>query len=350
MKSSKLVTPSNDSLVASVVYDGDTYSVPFCSNIKFSELATNMLNNLALNSEYACIQYQGKILSLKDQRKVSSIILKDKNPVFNVTNTTPKKNTKLKKSFSGLTNTIKKENIVKVTNYLSQEIILAQLNTFYQQKNSQNLSNVIYKDQQVIKISFPSYQYAEEFVVYLKYIITINPMLSQTKVELLKNKGTNNQMEESNDTIKNLSAFSIKSSSKTLKTYKTIKPLSKPKLSKSLTRRNPITNPDEDYKICHRKLGHSCADEAFIKNYFANQIYVRNASPYISEEDKYIKESIKDRKKWINEKGFCCSVGKYSLKYKIIDNYVSKEPSENPLNHQFRTKDKRKWITEKGFC
>ena len=60
------------------------------------------------------------------------------------------------------------------------------------QKNTQNLSKIVKSDHQNICFSFPSYQYAEEFVMFLKYLKTINPMLNEIKVELIKQQKKNN--------------------------------------------------------------------------------------------------------------------------------------------------------------
>ena len=87
-----------------------------------------------------------------------------------------------------------------------------------------------------------------------------------------------------------------------------------------------------------------------ITNFYSNQEYIRNASPYISEEEKRLQEYIQDKKNWIDKKGFVSSVGHYSFHPNYIKNYVQLTPSESPLNHKFRDVQKSKWITEKGFC
>ena len=90
-------------------------------------------------------------------------------------------------------------------------------------------------------------------------------------------------------------------------------------------------------------------NDKLILNYYKNQDYLRNSSPYLSEEDKRIISERENKKKFITPRGFCCSVGKYSCPPKFISNYVQMTPSENPLTYRFRPVNKLKWITKKGF-
>ena len=93
----------------------------------------------------------------------------------------------------------------------------------------------------------------------------------------------------------------------------------------------------------------SDGSDKLIVNYYKNQQYLRNSSPYFSEEDKRIMDERENRKKFMTPKGFCVSVGKYSFPPKYISNYVQMTPSENPLTYRFRPVNKLKWITKKGF-
>ena len=74
------------------------------------------------------------------------------------------------------------------------------------------------------------------------------------------------------------------------------------------------------------------------------------SSPFMSGEEKYIREKYLDKKNWINNDGFIVSVGKYKMKdNKFIPNYVRATPSESPLNYKYRDIDKNKWINKSGF-
>ena len=89
--------------------------------------------------------------------------------------------------------------------------------------------------------------------------------------------------------------------------------------------------------------------DKLIVNYYKNRQYLRNSSPYLSEEDKRLQDERENRKKFMTPKGFCVSVGKYSFPPRYISNYVQMTPSENPLTYRFRPINKLKWMTKKGF-
>ena len=90
-------------------------------------------------------------------------------------------------------------------------------------------------------------------------------------------------------------------------------------------------------------------EDEIITDYYRQQNYLRNSSPYISENEKRILEEKENKKHFFKHKNFVTSVGKYSMKPNFIPNYVGMTPSENPKNHEFRNVDKNKWITNKGF-
>ena len=90
-------------------------------------------------------------------------------------------------------------------------------------------------------------------------------------------------------------------------------------------------------------------EDEIITDYYRQQNYLRNSSPYISENEKKILEEKENKKHFFKHKNFVTSVGKYSMKPNFIPNYVGMTPSENPKNHEFRNVDKNKWITNKGF-
>ncbi len=75
------------------------------------------------------------------------------------------------------------------------------------------------------------------------------------------------------------------------------------------------------------------------------------STPYISEQQKYIKEYKKNKNKWINKNDFSKYVDKASANRGLyIPNYVSMTPSDPPANYKFRNISKDKWISPKNFC
>jgi hypothetical protein len=91
-------------------------------------------------------------------------------------------------------------------------------------------------------------------------------------------------------------------------------------------------------------------EDEIITDYYKQQNFLRNSSPYISDNEKRILEEKENKKHFYDQhKNFVTSVGKYSMKPNFIPNYVGMTPSENPKTHAFRNVDKEKWITNKGF-
>ena len=160
--------------------------------------------------------------------------------------------------------------------------------------------------------------------------------------------------------------------------FKTIKKIKLKSLNlsdTSNTERGPNLNENKEKKIIvkniiklyqHNKLQYKNDNSSFsfntlglkkstdgsdklIVNYYKNQRYLRNSSPYFSEEDKRLMDERESRKKFMTPKGFCVSVGKYSFPPRYISNYVQMTPSENPLTYRFRPVNKLKWMTKKGF-
>ena len=116
-----------------------------------------------------------------------------------------------------------------------------------------------------------------------------------------------------------------------------------------LYQHNKIKYKNDNSSFSFNTVGLKKSSDKLIVNYYKNQQYLRNSSPYFSEEDKRIMDERESRKKFMTPKGFCVSVGKYSFPPKYISNYVQMTPSENPLTYRFRPVNKLKWITKKGF-
>ena len=84
-------------------------------------------------------------------------------------------------------------------------------------------------------------------------------------------------------------------------------------------------------------------ENEIITDYYKQQKFLRNSSPYISEDEKRILEEKENKKHYIDKnKNFVSCVWKYSIKPNYIPNYVGVTPSENPNEHSFRKVDKKK--------
>ena len=118
-----------------------------------------------------------------------------------------------------------------------------------------------------------------------------------------------------------------------------------------LYQHNKLKYKNDNSSFSFNTLGLKRSDgtDKLIVNYYKNQQYLRNSSPYFSEEDKRLMDERESRKKFMTPKGFCVSVGKYSFPPRYISNYVQMTPSDNPSTYRFRPINKLKWITKKGF-
>ncbi len=114
---------------------------------------------------------------------------------------------------------------------------------------------------------------------------------------------------------------------------------------------NPLPiNSDSEKNIGFKnKIQNIKNNQKLMNDFYSQQYYIRNSSPYISEEEQRLLNEKENKKHFLNQKDFILSVGHYSIKPNYIENYVQMTPSENPLNHKFREEKKEKWITKKGF-
>jgi len=87
----------------------------------------------------------------------------------------------------------------------------------------------------------------------------------------------------------------------------------------------------------------------YIKNN-NNSIFLPKG-PYIDEYQMRINDEKKNKSLWLNKNGFNQFAAKATgIKIRnYINNYVTKTPSEYPLNHKFREENKEKWIIKKNF-
>jgi hypothetical protein len=197
-----------------------------------------------------------------------------------------------------------------------------------------------------VRIDFPNEKILNGYKSYISFLKYENPQYKQIvikknnlfrtikKIKLSNVKTINN----SNNDVDNL-LLNEKNEKKTI-----VKNILK------LYRHNKIKLKIDNDKFTYNTLGlRKSDDEKLIVNFYKNQEYLRNSSPYLSEEDIRVINERERRKKFLTPKGFCCSVGKYSCPPKFIPNYVQMSPSENPSTYRFRPVNKKKWITQKGF-
>ena len=197
-----------------------------------------------------------------------------------------------------------------------------------------------------VKIDFPNEKILNGYKTYISFLKYENPLFKNIIIK--KNnllKAIRNIKLNNINTIKNLKKFeeinNIENNEKNSIAKNIIKLYQHNKLKYKLD--------NESFSFNTLTLKKIDDNDKIIINYYKNQKYLRNSSPYLSEEDKRIINERENKKKFMTPKGFFTSVGKYSCPPKFISNYVQMSPSENPSTYRFRPVNKLKWITKRGF-
>ena len=203
-----------------------------------------------------------------------------------------------------------------------------------------------------LKVVFNNEAYLNEFINYISFIKYENPHYKSITIKKdvsnlkLKKKGMSNlvlpNLEGNFDNKYNYSNNNnlSKSVSKPAKLKLNIKI---DDVIKAL-KHNEL-NKDTYHGLSLNRDG----EDEIITDYYQQQSFLRNSSPYITEHEKHVLEEKENKKHFFKNKEFFTSVGKYSMKQNFIPNYVGLTPGENPKNHEFREVDKNKWINKKGF-
>ena len=203
-----------------------------------------------------------------------------------------------------------------------------------------------------LKVVFNNEAYLNEFINYISFIKYENPHYKSITIKKdvsnlkLKKKGMSNlvlpNLEGNFDNKYNYSNNNnlSKSVSKPAKLKLNIKI---DDVIKAL-KHNEL-NKDTYHGLSLNRDG----EDEIITDYYQQQSFLRNSSPYITEHEKHVLEEKENKKHFFKNKEFFTSVGKYSMKQNFIPNYVGLTPGENPKNHEFREVDKKKWINKKGF-
>ena len=200
-----------------------------------------------------------------------------------------------------------------------------------------------------VRVEFNEESTLNEFISYISFIKYEN------------NYYKNIIIKKDNSSFKNnTSKRNISHSNKNIRSYvhKFSKKYNYSNSNKMILSENNININDVIKALKQNELNNDCyhglslsrdGEDEIVTDYYRQQNYLRNSSPYISENEKRILEEKENKKHFFRHKNFVTSVGKYSMKPNFIPNYVGMTPSENPKNHEFRNVNKNKWITNKGF-
>jgi hypothetical protein len=262
---------------------------------------------------------------------------------------------------------ITKENKILNANNLNDDNICAIITKYPSVKEVEkiledfNMNNIHNKNKKgaiinlgnnTLKVVFNNEAYLNEFINYISFIKYENPHYKSITIKKdvsnlkLKKKGMSNlvlpNLEGNFDNKYNYSNNNnlSKSVSKPAKLKLNIKI---DDVIKAL-KHNEL-NKDTYHGLSLNRDG----EDEIITDYYQQQSFLRNSSPYITEHEKHVLEEKENKKHFFKNKEFFTSVGKYSMKQNFIPNYVGLTPGENPKNHEFREVDKNKWINKKGF-
>lgn len=201
-----------------------------------------------------------------------------------------------------------------------------------------------------VRIDFSEEYILNEFISFISYIKYQNPHFKQ--IIITKNNSFyNNKRSINSYSTKNIKKTNKLSNSVDIPLHKSSKNV-KPNISTNFNINDVIRakkTSDKNLNLYHGLSLTKENEDEVLHDYFKQQVYLRNSSPYINEGEMKIIEEKENKKKFLNNKNFITSVGKYSMKYNYIPNYVGLTPSENPNNHDFRKVDKEKWLNKKGF-
>ena len=348
---------------------------------------------LQLNPKYYLLYYNSTQISLKSkQNKILSDIvnISNTNSIFKIV---PKKTktvnlrygtidkynnsrninriNPLSISSKSVRNNLKtlttKENKILNANNLNDDNICAIITKYPSVKEVEkiledfNMNNIHNKNKKgaiinlgnnTLKVVFNNEAYLNEFINYISFIKYENPHYKSITIKKdvsnlkLKKKGMSNlvlpNLERNFDNKYNYSNNNnlSKSVSKPAKLKLNIKI---DDVIKAL-KHNEL-NKDTYHGLSLNRDG----EDEIITDYYQQQSFLRNSSPYITEHEKHVLEEKENKKHFFKNKEFFTSVGKYSMKQNFIPNYVGLTPGENPKNHEFREVDKNKWINKKGF-
>ena len=236
------------------------------------------------------------------------------------------------------------QDIENILNDFNNKYLIDSYN--YKKKNNNGIMSILRDDS--VQIDFKDEITLNEFVSYISFVKYENKyfknIIIQKDISLIKKNG------------KNLS-YSMKNISKN-EIHKINRQNNSRSSDKIMFSENNININDVIRAIKKHELNNDCyhglclnrdGEDEIITDYYRQQNYLRNSSPYISENEKRILEEKENRKHFFKNKNFVVSVGKYSMKPNFIPNYVGMTPSENPKTHKFRMVNKNKWLTNKGF-
>ena len=381
---------NNNTIITVVNYQNQNYQYNTQTNKTLNTFYNELCNYFKINPDENMIYYKNNPIKLKQSNKpISKIIDTSKNeyPYFSILPNTQKNNiipnmryksqknnnniiSKKKKNFSLTHNKNYKSTNTSTSNIQDISEFSAVISGFpsfkeienilndFNLKNSNNMRTINHDNNNNnndygiltlinnnnIKIKFQTEIKLNEFISYITYVKYENPNFKNMRI--IKDyksiqKHQRNLSQSNNNVRSNLLDFHR------MYDYNNTPNINNYKINDVL---KAVKQNELNHDFYHGLSLKTDNEDKIIREYYKQQMFLRNSSPYINENEKRILEEKENNKKcWNKKQKFVTSVGKYSMKPNFIPNYVQMTPSENPSNHEFRLVDKKKWITNKGF-
>ncbi len=222
---------------------------------------------------------------------------------------------------------------INILNFPSLEKIINLIDDFFKNKHIEKKYTYKLKSQNNLIIILQDSDIGFLLIKKLKLEQLINPIFEKMISNL--SLGVINQNND-NSIIQNKKSFY-----KSKQYLKLKKNTSMPLI---ITKINLNNNNSNSERIINKKL-------LFKKKNNNNNSIFLPKGPYIDEYKMRINDEKKNKLLWLNQNGFNQFAAKATgIKIRnYISNYVSKSPSEFPLQHKFREENKEKWIIKKNF-
>ena len=309
---------TNNDIDIVLIINNSPYTLTIDKTAQISQVRNAIFESFQLNPKFNEITYQNKPLKSSDNRQLVTLIQNKNNSIFYINQKSIL--TSVGSNLINSNNQLPKKSFNK--NPLSQSMNYKKPNKY--NKNIQEENNFIVKKNTINNSNQNRNLFNEYNIVKTK-----TPNIEKLKISHNKNYSMGNNIVSSSRKTRNKKNGLIKD-------Y-----FSQDNLS--------IKNKSKQFSLGELEPYLTKESSKIINDFYSNQKFVRNSSPYISEHEQRKIEEKENKKKFIDKKGFFVSVGKYSMKPNFIQNYVQMTPSESPLNFKFRIDNKNKWMTKKGF-
>lgn len=297
-------------ITISLFYNGREYFLTINKKKTLYDLINLIINKFNINISLFDLIYDNRPLQINKMITLEELVGNIDNPPFMLRKKIYREDEKTK------------EMCVVIEHFPSFRDLTEQIDYFFQNVNAKNKNyDIEYKNSYCV-IYFYSKEVSFAFVQYMNALKYSNDLYYKIKIKL--------GYPEYYTKLNNSSSIRII------------------KINPETKRKNDKNNLSMSKNNSANRSYIHPTNKSYLNRYYSYQKFIRNGSPYLSEEERRRIDERVNKKKWITKKGFICSIGNYSMD-REIKNYVNETPSESPLKHDFRVVNKRKWMNNKGF-